>query len=109
MGDETRKKEVKQIVYVLAFIWVLNIVMWGYSFYSGTISFQITSIIDFSPLVLIAFVMAGLWSFKKWALILGYILSVIFIIKSTISLSIFGILIWWIVLYYLYKHRNIFY
>jgi len=108
MEEESRKKEVKQIVYLLALVWILNIIIWIYVFYSGIISFEITSIIGLSPLILDPFVIIGLWSFKKWGLILGYILSLIIIINSIVSANIFGIIIWSIVLYYLYKSRNIF-
>jgi hypothetical protein len=108
MEDDSRKKEVKQIVYLLAFVWILNIAIWGFVFYSGMLSFQITSIIGLSPLVLIPFIIFGLWSFKKWGLILGYILSAIVLINSLISINIIGIIIWGAVLYYLYKSRNIF-
>ena len=108
MEDDSRKKEVKHVVYLLAFIWILNVAIWGYLFYSGKVVFQITSIIGLLPLILIPLVMIGLWSFKKWGLILGYILSAIALINSIISINIIGIIIWGIVLYYLFKSRNIF-
>ncbi|RLI99774.1 MAG: hypothetical protein DRP03_02695 [Candidatus Aenigmatarchaeota archaeon] len=110
MEDETRKKEVKQIVYLLAFVWILNIAIWGYLFYFRKAIFQITPIIiiGLSPLLLIPVVMVGLWSFKKWGLILGYILSVIALINSLLSFNLIGIIIWGVILYYLYKSRVIF-
>lgn len=108
MEDDSRKKEVKHVVYLLAFVWIFNVAIWGYLLYSQRIVFQITSVIGLLPLVLIPFVMIGLWSFKKWGLILGYILSAIALINSIISINIIGIIIWGVVLYYLYKSRNIF-
>jgi len=105
---DSGKKEIKKIVYFLALIWVLNIAILAYLFYLGLVSFQIAYILSFSPLVLIPFIMIGLWKFKKWGLFLGYILSIVFIIDAIVSVNIIRIILWIVVLYYLYKYRNIF-
>ncbi len=106
MNNENTKKEVKQIVYLLAFVWILNILIWGYLYYAGIISFQIIQVINFLPLILIPIVMAGLWSMKKWGLILGYIFSILLLLNSIISLNALGLIIWGVILRYLHKYRK---
>jgi hypothetical protein len=108
MKDESKRKEVKQLVYLLAMVWILSIVIWAYIFYLGAYSFQITYLISLIPLILIPFVIFGLWSFKKWGLTLGYILAIIILIESILAPNIIGVIIWVIVLYYLYKSKSIF-
>lgn len=110
MEANTRKKEIKHLVYFLIIIWILNIAVWVFSLYSGLI--QVKNILGFIiyllPLILIPFVIVGLWKFKKWGLILGYILSIIVLITNLVSFNIIGIIIWGIVLYYLIKSRRLF-
>jgi len=112
MGNESARKEIKLLVYFLIFVWLLNIVIWGYAFYTGMISVEIgTVIVSYTiilPLILMPIVVIGLWKLKRWGSIMGYILSIFLLIASLISLNIIGIIIWGIILFFLYKYRNIF-
>ena len=106
MRDNSRKKEVKHLVYLLLFLWLLNIVVYGYLIYFGILKIQPIIVVVLLPLGLILLVIVGLWRFKKWGLILGYILSISLLIESLISVNIIGLIIWAIILYYLYKYRE---
>lgn len=109
MDDDAVKKEVKNIVYFLAIIWILSLAVYGYVFYSGTLSLQTTQLIfGLLPLILLPLVMVGLWSSKKWGLFLGYVLSALLLINSIRSINLLGMVLWGSVFYHLYKSRNIF-
>lgn len=112
MGKDNARKEIKLLAYFLIIVWLLNIVIWGYAFYTGMISIEISTLIAvftvILPLILMPIVIIGLWNFKRWGLMLGYILSISLLLSSLISFNIIGVIVWGIILFFLHKYRNTF-
>lgn len=120
MDIDPRKGKVKLIVYLLAFVLIYNIIIfvslyinWSYLIATLNISLIIYAIGSLA-LILIPFAIIGLLLFKKWGLILSYIISIIYIVSPIINIallfsaSLITTIIWVIVFYYLYKYRNVF-
>jgi hypothetical protein len=105
--DENRK-EVKQLVLLIAVLWIINtvLIVGLVILFGGQINFTPVFLVALLPLVLTPILLFGLWNFKKWALFMGYILYGINMISSILSLSILGIIISGLILYTLYKARN---
>lgn len=112
MNKEDARKEIKLLACFLIIVWLLNIIIWGYVFYTGMISIEIgTVIVSYTiifPLILMPIVIIGLWKLKRWGSLLGYILSILLLIASLISFNIIGIIVWGIILFFLYKYRKVF-
>ncbi len=96
-----RDFRIKEVIYFLVFIWILNIIMLGYAIFSDT-SIQMYFILS---LILIPLILIGLWKRKEWGLFLCYIISIFFILEGILSLNIIKVIVWCIVLYYLYKSK----
>lgn len=102
--DDSQKKEVKSIVYLLAILWILGVVA-----VVGLASIRAFSFANLLVLVVMPVVMFGLWTFKKWGMILCYVLCFIQGISfAIVSFNVVGLVIWGAILYYTYKNRNIF-
>lgn len=99
-------KNIKQIVYFLGIIWILTLILFILNIYSTGLSFDLNFLINISQLILIPIVMIGLWKLEKWGLVLGLLISIIYIIVSLINLNIIGLIMWTIVIYYLWKNKE---
>ena len=99
-------KNIKQIVYFLGIIWILTLVLFGLQISSRGLSFDLALLINVSQLILLPIVMIGLWKSMKFGLILGLLMSGIYIIVSLINFNLIGLIIWIIVIYYLWKTKE---
>ena len=108
MEEDSRKKEVKQLVYLLIALWIFSIAAYAYVFMAGFLSFGLTTLVVFVPLVLTPLLIIGLWKTKKWGLMLGYALYLISLANGVLTMNIIQIAIPGIILYFLYKRREIF-
>ena len=94
MDIDPRKGKVKLIVYLLAFVLIYNIIIfvslyinWSYLIATLNISLIIYAIGSLA-LILIPFAIIGLLLFKKWGLILSYIISIIYIVSPIINIAL---------------------
>lgn len=99
-------KNIKQIVYFLGIIWILTLILWILQISSTGLSFDFALLINVSQLILLPIVMIGLWKSMKFGLILGLLMSGIYIIVSLINFNLIGLIIWIIVIYYLWKTKE---
>lgn len=107
--EENGRKDIKQLVLVLLVLWILNVGILGMLLFMGG-QFTITpnSVIMIANLAIFPIILFGLWNLKKWGILLGYANYGIGLINSILLQSPLGVVIDIIILYYLYKSRNLF-
>ena len=112
-GNDSRGSNPKLVVYWMIAAWLWSLLSKGTDLIRLRISqldlFTIIMLVlTFAPLVLIPVAVIGLWSSKRWGLILGYVVSTSNLIISAIFFDVLGLVVWGIVLYSLIKSRNAF-
>ena len=108
-GDDSRRSNPKLVVYWMMTAWLWSLLSNGTELiHFRTSQFGLFQIIISVLLVLIPVAVIGLWSSKRWGLILGYVVSTSNLIISAIFYDGLGLVAWGIVLYSLTKSRNAF-
>ena len=108
-GDDSRRSNPKLVVYWMMTAWLWSLFSKGTELIVfRTFQFGLFQIIISVLLVLIPVAVIGLWSSKRWGLILGYVVSTSNLIISAIFFDVLGLVAWGIVLYSLIKSRNAF-
>ncbi len=110
MSNDSKPKEVKHIAVLEGIFFIFGLVaiiliiskVPQYNY----LSYQfISSILS---LVLIPFIIFGLWNYKKWSLYLATVFSIFHVVDGLVFFNIIKVIIHAIILFYLFKYKSAF-